>query len=588
MIESQNKPAIPKQVTDALKDMQEQIAPTAAKITEGVGEQFAPVATQVLQSSRESVRDAINPSIAELANSVAQSVSENVDTSMFERVQESVTEAIDPSVFDYVRDSMNQMLEAVRHALITPIQGDTPYRRALSGITQDMATNPYSRESRALFNIEELPGDALGHFAMAYSMANKDLRDEADRLTDGGIGRFHDMASIMLTDYQNARNAINSGDYRPNNPVLIEDQQLEAIGDIARFMFALIDDGYTAYKNTEIEEVLLAQFSVDKMTVNHSLAMKAVDGLWDIAMGKPYADINPKGGKSREAYKVTASEDACTRFFAMGGNVEYAKCVADTAYTLKNDPRSATLIYNGRVWFTTNAILKAIRETRGGKVSGKDNDKERELVKAALLALSGGQIVGRDPSGNILNTIYVIDAVYRSAVTHKGQVYKDVWGFTIENNTLGDYAKSIGQSYDYPKLQRAKPLTNDEAWIRRYLIDALNKAFGELYSVDKFGHAKKRQKRMCKVKKSWAEIFEKASPLRPLDSRKKKRLVQEFETHLKALAQEAKDGELKDGRPLYIKAYSERNPSKGRGKGEWINLVIDCYSDTHAPEIDLL
>lgn len=45
--------------------------------------------------------------------------------------------------------------------------------------------------------------------------------------------------------------------------------------------------------------------------------------------------------------------------------------------------------------------------------------------------------------------------------------------------------------------------------------------------------------------------------------------------------------ELREGRPMYIRAYSERDGQRGRGKGAWLNLVIEGSTVLHTPEVDL-
>ena len=46
-------------------------------------------------------------------------------------------------------------------------------------------------------------------------------------------------------------------------------------------------------------------------------------------------------------------------------------------------------------------------------------------------------------------------------------------------------------------------------------------------------------------------------------------------------------GEMREGMPMSIAAHSERNPSRGRGKGAWEKLVITCLSETEVPKVDL-
>ena len=72
-----------------------------------------------------------------------------------------------------------------------------------------------------------------------------------------------------------------------------------------------------------------------------------------------------------------------------------------------------------------------------------------------------------------------------------------------------------------------------------------------------------------------------------MDSRQKRKLIGDFQAALIALAAMDARDKLHPGRPLYIHAYSEREAGRGRGKGAWVTLVIECTSTFHAPQIDL-
>lgn len=333
-------------------------------------------------------------------------------------------------------------------------------------------------------------------------------------------------------------------------------------------------------------EVKLAQYKTDKVFGNHSLAMKVFNGLFDIATGdKTSCDVTPRNGSSRERYSLTASEDACSKFFFnCGGNIEQIKDVLETVYVLRTSERAKECVYNGRVWFTVNTIVEEMRRTTGGTVRAKEFENDRRLVDAALLAASSAQIVGTKPNGELLDVDHVIYAVRRKSVTFNGNTYHDVWGFMPDAATLNDYAREIRQAYSYPLLKSEKPLTLNEAWVDRYLRDVINRARGKLYTVTKGGRISKSSRRKTyTLKLSWDDIFETASPMKPLESRQKQKLVKTFEKVLKLLADMEKTGEMREGMPLYINAYSERDAARGKGRGKWLKLVIECGREPNEP-----
>ena len=116
-------------------------------------------------------------------------------------------------------------------------------------------------------------------------------------------------------------------------------------------------------------------------------------------------------------------------------------------------------------------------------------------------------------------------------------------------------------------------------WIRPYLLDVLNQLRGQLYNT-KSGKPNPRRKTWT-VRRSWASIFEGYEPLRTSDlpSKTKQRIVSEFEDMLRVLAKMDGARELRPGMPMSIRAYSERDPSRGGGRGEWRNLVIEATSN---------
>lgn len=389
-----------------------------------------------------------------------------------------------------------------------------------------------------------------------------------------------------------------TGGNRPDRIAVYLDGEPLGIGSLI-FAVAFARGTIAAYEkmkgeaksaDEEPEEVTLAQYKTDRVFGNHSLSLKVLNGIYDIAFGKPYYEIAPKGGKSGESYRLTGSVDAASRFlYEYGGNSELLKDVLETVHTLRTDRRAEGFLCNGRVWFTVNTIVEEMRRTTGGTVTAKKYPNDRQVVDAALTLASGAQVVGVKPNGDPMDVTYLINAVRRDRITFKETEYRDVWGFLPDAATINDYAREIGQAYSYPLLVSKKPLTMDEAWIDRYLRDVLNEARGRLYKVGKNKAPVVRSARVKHYEKEilWDTIFKTASPMKEPSSRQKQKIVDNFEKVLKLQADMEKRGEMREGMPLYINAHSVRNASRGRGRGKWEKLVIDCSRELRVPDIDL-
>lgn len=389
-----------------------------------------------------------------------------------------------------------------------------------------------------------------------------------------------------------------TGDHRPDRiAVYLDDEPLSIFSLIVSVAFAR--GTIAAYEkmkgeakgaDEEPEEVTLAQYKTDRVFGNHSLSLKVLNGIYDIAFGKPYYEIAPKGGKSGESYRLTGSVDAASRFlYEYGGNSELLKDVLETVHTLRTDMRAEGFLCNGRVWFTVNTIVEEMRRTTGGTVAAKKYPNDRQVVDAALTLASGAQVVGVKPNGDPMDVTYLINAVRRDRITFKETEYSDVWGFLPDAATINDYAREIGQAYSYPLLVSKKPLTMDEAWIDRYLRDVLNEARGRLYKVGRNKAPVVRSARVKHYEKEilWDTIFKTACPMKEPSSRQKQKIVDTFERVLKLQADMEKRGEMREGMPLYINAHSVRDASRGRGRGKWEKLVIDCSRELRVPDIDL-
>lgn len=344
----------------------------------------------------------------------------------------------------------------------------------------------------------------------------------------------------------------------------------------------------------DIKETQLATYKPSGYITTHSLVMKALEGLQSIAYGAPSYEIQPRGGKSREKYSITGSQENCSKFFFnCSGNVEQLKKIAEVVYTLAIDEKAYLFEQGGRVWFTAASIAEHISRTEGGALRGDRYPLNVALVEAALLSLSGAQIQGTDAHGKPTNVLYVINAERREKITYKGKVYTDVWGISAVN-TVGEYGKIQGRNYKYPLIESPKPLSLDESGYERYLNDLLHELRGKLYTA-KGGKVKPTYQKKATITRNYETyradkigVFQHFYPLQEPTSRQKRKLIEGLDKVLKKLAAMEVHGDRREGMPLSITAYSERNPSRGRGGGAWEKLVITATRNTRAPEIDLL
>lgn len=336
------------------------------------------------------------------------------------------------------------------------------------------------------------------------------------------------------------------------------------------------------------EAIPLAQYAKAEVFQNHDFSAKAIDGLFKIAMGEASYELAPRSGRSKERYILTASEDACTKLFQMhGANAEQVRAILGTVQALIDNPKAAEFAHEGRVWFTVNRIAEELLRTGAGTIRAKDYPNVRDLVDAALEAASGAQVKATSPDGATTKVVYLLDAVRLDKVTYNGETYRDVWGIAVSAETLAQYAKAKGHTYHYPLPKRASPFTLDTVWISTYLSDAMHEARGKLYTVSKNGRVgRRRGVNTILLKRAWQDgdraIFNLASPTRALASRQKDRVVRGFEDELTNIVREEARGERHEGMPLYVRAWSERDGGRGRGKGAYRNLCLEVSTTFRA------
>lgn len=341
-------------------------------------------------------------------------------------------------------------------------------------------------------------------------------------------------------------------------------------------------------REKEAEAVPLAQYAKAEVFQNHDFSAKAIDGLFNIAMGEPSYELSPRSGRSRERYTLTASEDACAKLFQVrGANAEQVRAILGTVQSLIKNPRAAEFAHEGRVWFTVNRIAEELLRTDAGTIRAKDYPTVHDLVDAALEAASGAQIKGTSPDGATTKVVYLLDAVRLDKVMYNGETYSDVWGIAVSAETLAEYAEAKGHTYHYALPKRAKPFTLDTVWISTYLSDAMHEARGRLYTVSKNGRiGRRRGTNTVVLKRAWQggerSIFDLASPTRALNSRQKDKVVRAFEDELTNIVREESHGERHEGMPLYVRAWSERDGGRGRGKGAYRTLCLEVSTTFRA------
>lgn len=487
----------------------------------------------------------------------------------------------------------------LEHFRITP--GIMPHSLSLQ-VLKDI-TEPHFKETVCAMTYYLRDDDAYLHvLVMASPLATIDIDNDVDlneAISEGKIKKNED-GGLAFTLEMELRL------YNPDRPIsffelcswaAIQDAEESGNHEKAERLFnALYTEVPGAAGNADTAPALtLATYKSDGIVTFHTLAMKAIEGLAAIAYGEKSYEIAPAGGRSRERYVITASEDACADYFAkQGGNAEFLKRLAEVTYTLATDQQAALFEHEGRVWFTVSAIAEQASRTAGGMISGRKSTVTVAMVDAGLRALSGAQIVGTDPSGKPTNVMYLVNAERRENVTYKGQVFNEVWGFTPKGS-VGSYSKSLGRNYRYPLLESEEALTMDEAGCERFLSELLHEARGELYTTDRDGNPKPTRKASVTIKRSYETlrsdrpgVFQRFYPIKPPDGRQKNKLVKTLEKVLTDMAAMEVHGSRHEGMPMSLEAYSERDPSRGRGAGLWVSLVITARRNTKVPKIDLM
>ena len=307
-----------------------------------------------------------------------------------------------------------------------------------------------------------------------------------------------------------------------------------------------------------------------KMPINHSFDMKVLEGFEHIAYGEGDGvfALQAKSGTKQKTV-LSAPPKLCRDFIANNGaNWEYAARIAAVVYELIRKPEAAAMKTDGRVWVSTNTIVKELTRTAQGTNTYATRDTAfRQLVIDGLSALSSAQIASYDTQGKLQFRGYLLQAEYLAeAKDAAGNTIKDVWGFNTGKDAVAFATFTKCNTANTPLLN-TKPLNRNNAWIVQALKgDILSEIRAKLYP--KRGKGLKEYT----AKRSWSDIFDSAEVTADgnLSYRVKRRIVTDFEEQLKAFA----EIERKAGKPIYIEAKSTRDAQRGTGDGAWVSLEV--------------
>ena len=329
-------------------------------------------------------------------------------------------------------------------------------------------------------------------------------------------------------------------------------------------------------QNTQpVKPLAIYTKSLDRTYVNRSFVMKALKGFEEIAYGKDDGtyELPAKDGTNRKAV-LSASVKACEKYIGNdGANWELAARIVAMVNELRRKPEAIAMQTDGRVWITTNTIVRELTRTAKGVNTNATRDESfRKLVVDALRALSSAQITSYGADGNLEFVGYVMQAEYVAQTTDNcGNRIKDVWGFSTDKDALS-FAELVGESNVSVSLLDMKPMTMKNAWVVQALRgDILSEIRSKLYP--KRGKGLKEYKAVRK----WEDMFKSADVKANgnITPAKKERVVRDFQRQLIALDK----FERHAANPIYLEARSTRDAQRGGGKGAWSTLEVTGHKN---------
>ena len=335
----------------------------------------------------------------------------------------------------------------------------------------------------------------------------------------------------------------------------------------------------------EFETINAITKPLDKKPIIYNFATKGLKGIEDIAFGEGDGTYTLTAkNNERQRVELRANPKACRDYIANdGANWEYVALIIAIIYRLIDTPEAATMRTNGRVWITTNTILKELTRTAQGFNENAPRDKKfKQIVIDCLKMLSSLQITSYDACGKLQFMGYILQVEYLAEAKDKaGNIIKDIWGFNTDKDSLQYAALTAESTKNTPLLHLERSsLNRKNAWIPQVIrADILSEIRTHMYP---------KRGKGCKdytATRSWNEIFKSAEVKADgnISSRRKETIIRDFEEQLKAYA----EFERNEKEHIYIEAHSVRDGGRGKGRGAWEKLVIIGHKTYKKYSIDL-
>lgn len=257
--------------------------------------------------------------------------------------------------------------------------------------------------------------------------------------------------------------------------------------------------------------------------------------------------------------------------------------ILDTVTTICIDPQAENYQDEyGYIWITENHIIEEARRTTAGTVKAKDYKRDQRIINAGMDLLSGMQWKGVDVNGDIIESRYFLNAERYAEVTFNGSTYKNVWRVDPRSVGIAQQAMSRGHARSYPLLE-TNALTLEEKCVLTHINDMLHQLRHKLY----LANGKPKKTKEATLKRRWDSIFQERydQPGNPLDNRQRERIIATYGRLLEIVAGNELHDEYHTGRPLYLKAWITRKPTKGKRRSAAVYLIIEAKSTLHKPII---
>ena len=324
--------------------------------------------------------------------------------------------------------------------------------------------------------------------------------------------------------------------------------------------------------------------ALSTMPIDHSFALKVLQGIEQIAYsGKGQFELTPRKKGSKERIVLNITPEYCSKYIAHdNANWELCGRIVATVHKLLKQPEAIAKAEGGRAWITTATIIKELTRTANGTNSKLTKNKDyKNTVNDALAVLSHASIEAFDAEGERKFLGSVFHCEYLKVVKDKaGNVIQNAWSFdtTSEGTAWAVFAEA---STSNTALLDIPPLKATNAWMPQFIDGTIVSALhAKLYP------SRGKGPKQFTYKVSWNSIFDSADVKADGDIRAdvKKRIVKDFEAILIARAKTLANDKDK---PIWIHAKSNRDGSRGRGKGTWETLEVTGFRTLKKLEINL-